>query len=124
MKNVEGKGGYTISIFLNQMTIIEPKENKSILKNALLLPSFALVNHALMVIVHNMIVFTVALFLYAAFKDNGFRLNQAFFKNTFSINMVLAPFAFVVVCVTGVVAFLIVLVVIMSYLNRGLNFLL
>ena len=124
MKNVEGKGGYTISIFFNQLAIIEPKENKPIIKNALLLPPFALVNHAIMVIVHNMIVFAIAFFFYAALKDNEFRLNKAFFKNTFSLNALFAPLAGVVIFIAGVIALFIALMILMSFLSVGLSLLL
>lgn len=88
LKNQNGEGGYTISIFLNKLRVVAP-DKSILLDSSQLFPSSYLVSHALQVLVHNIIIFSLVFFLYTSIRANNFRLNLEYFKSTFSIPIII-----------------------------------
>lgn len=88
-KNENGEGGYEIYIWFNKINIKAPNNNL-VVKDVSILPQTALENHVMEVITYDLLVISLALFIYVNMKENNFRLGQGFIKDTVLIPASLA----------------------------------
>lgn len=95
-KNENGEGGYGIYIWFNKINIKAPNNN-FVVKDASILSRVALGNHVMEIITYDLLVISLALFIYVNLKENNFRLGLGFFKNTIFIPGLLSLGAVIII---------------------------
>ena len=87
--NKSADNGYTLSIFMGKMSILAPNK-QYIVEKVALLPDSALWNHAVQVLIHDIVIISLALFIYVAFHENGFRISPDLVATLFIIPLLIA----------------------------------